>query len=777
MREGSWVSGPVREVSAGAAGLVGTVGSVRVHRGLPSALPGQVAAVGGRSAATADVELTRETGVSARVGTPWSRRTWPGSGDPVTVDATDGTNVHRLFTGRVDGTQSSFADGGVRVSLVDDTDNLSAQVSSSPLFREMPPLSTTGEGRSRMTGLLNAHVSNQAARTAGYYNTPPMQGFCLVSVPLVGSMWPERGNLRDSYRATGVGEWHRYHAGAFSDFTPGTVYMSDAYAAYVPDKYNTPWGGGITEERPLSITLGARQSQATSSYVECRWGGGVAYTRSIRLAVTGDRNVVAQLVHETTGTTDIVWLGGASSGPWEYATLKVRRMSNSVLEWQVTLDTGVVKTARTTSGQTGTILMDTLWDEARVYIPAGCGLNGIQIGYPTGPTPAESFKRTFIYRPDSPLRTLWVVPALKSVPAADLLNDQAEAESAAVWLDEDGVLRWLGRTRMLSQPVVRELTSSDIADATVKMDAQDVRRKVTVSYTAWATRVTRRSSIVLHEGSQDEYVDGDYAEQIITPPSDEQWVQVDSNPRTIYGGNGVQLFNDGQGSFHGYTALTKKGDEISDARGGLSQWTFTPIGPSAWKWTFNVQALPTGADRVKTITRSEDGTDLKSPYKGLGLPLLRGMGVATSSDESASSRALGPWWAPELNFDVGWFIQDQGAAKDQADWLMGELAEQRPTLSGISLLGDPRLQLGDKVRVTEGVRTGLTVVGIVTDIDQGYALGDPSMTVDLMVTQVELSGITWDEFDQGWDGYTLAQVDAAHAKHTFTQHDMYPLTD
>lgn len=776
MREGSWASGPVREVSAVVSGLVGTVGSVRVQRGLPSSLPGQATAVGGRSAATADVELTREAGVSARVGTPWSRRTWPGSGDPVTVDATDGTNVHRLFTGRVDGTQSSFADGQVQVSLVDDTDNLSAQVSSSPLFREMPPLSTTGEGRSRMTGLLNAHVANQAARTAGYYNTPPMQGYCLLSAPLVGSMWPERGSLKDSYRASGVGEWSRHHPGAFTDFTPGSIYMSDAHATYVPDPWNTPWGGGITEDRPLSITLGARQRQETSSYVECEWAS-TNYIRRIRLAVTGERNIVAQLVHETTGITNVVWLGGASSGPWEYATLRVRRMSQNVLEWQVTTDTGVVKTARTTSAETGTVLMDTLWAQARVYVPEGCGLNGIQIGYTSNPTAAESFKRTFIYRPDSPLRTLWVVPALNSVPAADLLNDQAEAESAAVWLDEDGILRWLGRKRMLSQPVVRELTSSDIGDATVKMDAQDVRRKVTVSYTAWATRVTRRSSIVLHEGSQDEYVDGDYAEQIITPPSDEQWVQVDSTLRTIYGGNGVQEFNDGQGSFHGYTALTKAGDEISDARSPLTQWSFEPIGPTTWKWTFNVLKLPTGADRLKTITRSEDGTDLKGPYRGLGLPLLRGMGVATSSDEQVSSRALGPWWAPELNFDVGWFIQEPGAVKDQADWLMGELAEQRPTLSGITLLGDPRLQLGDKVRVTEQVRTGLTVVGIVTDIDQGFEGGGPSMTVDLMVTQVELSGITWDEFDQGWDGYTLAQVDAAHKGHTFTQHDMYPLAD
>lgn len=776
MREGSWVTGPVQQVSAIVAGLTGTVGSVRVKRGLPSSLPGQVTAVGGRSAATADVELTREEGVSARVGTPWSRRTWPGSGDPVTIDATDGTNTHRLFTGRVDGTQSSFADGGVRVSLVDDTDNLSAQVSSNPLFREMPPLSTTGEGRSRMVGLLNAHVANQAARTAGYYNTPPMQGYCLVSAPLVGSMWPERGNLKDSYRASGVGEWARYHPGAFTDYAPASVYMSDAHATYVPDPWNTPWGGGITEERPLSITLGARQRQETSSYVECEWAS-TNYIRRIRLSVTGDRNVVAQLVHETTGVTNVVWLGGASSGPWEYATLRVRRMSQSVLEWQVTLDTGVVKTARTTSAETGTVLMDTLWDQARVYIPEGCGLNGIQIGYTSTPTAAESFKRTFIYRPDTPLRRLQVVPALKSVPAADLLNDQAEAESAAVWLDEDGILHWLGRTRMLAQPVVRELTSSDIGDATVKMDAQDVRRKVTVSYTAWATRVTRRSSIILHEGSQDEYVDGDYAEQIITPPSDEQWVQVDSTLREIYGGVGVTRFNDGQGSFHGYTALRKNGDEISLASGGSTQWSFTPIGPSTWKWTFAVRSLPTGADRLKTITRSEDGTDLKGPYQGLGLPLLRGMGVATSSDESESSRALGPWWAPELNFDVGWFIQDPDVAKGMADWLMGELAEQRPTLSGVTILGDPRMQLGDKVRVTEQTRTGLTVVGIVTDIDQGYEPGSPSMTVDLMVTQVELSGITWDEFDQGWDGYTLAQVDAAHSKHTFTQHDMYPLTD
>ena len=160
-----------------------------------------------------------------------------------------------------------------------------------------------------------------------------------------------------------------------------------------------------------------------------------------------------------------------------------------------------------------------------------------------------------------------------------------------------------------------------------------------------------------------------------------------------------------------------------------------------------------------------------------GVPLVRAMGRATSSDQTTSSRALGPVWAPELDHDTGWFVQDEGAAQDLANVLIAELMVQRPQIRGFKVLPDPRIQIGDKIQVEEQARTGLSVAGIVSDIEQPISPGSHEMTISLMVTEVQLSGVTWDEFDDWWDGMTLAQVDAAHADKTFATHDMKPLDD
>lgn len=695
-------------------------------------------------------------------------------GDPVTVDVTDGENEHRIFTGRVDTSRSSLEEPGVSVGLVDETDSLTSTVSERPLFREMPPRSTNGSGKNRQTGLLNTYVPNLAARTAGYYNTPQMSAWAFVSAPLVGSTWPERGVLRNSYRSTGVGEWYRSQPGAFTDTIPGTIYMSDVYAQYEPDPYNTPWEGGITAERPLSITLGARQSQAASSYVEAVWYGST-YLRSVRVAVTGTRSIYAQLLNETRGTTNVVWIGAGESGDWEYVTLKLLRVSDSVLEWQLTTDTGVVKTGRTTSGQSGTVLMSRLPDNVTVRIPEGCGLNGVQVGHSSSDTPAEVFKRTFVLRPDVPLRALSVMPALVAEPAQDLLRAQAEAELAAVWIDEDGILHWLGRKRMLAAPVVTTLTSSDIADAEITMDAQDVRRRVSVKWTAWAARVARRSTIVVHEGSKDEYEPGDYAEAIITPPNEEEWVAVDSTARLIQGDENVGMLNTGLGTFVGWTGLTEEGDEFADVYGHNVRTDLEPIGPDTWKWWIDVRKLYGKAVRLRTASRAEPGGYARAPYRDKGMPLLRAMGRATSSNETTSSRSVGPSWAAELIHDAGWFVQQAEAAKDLADALIDDLKDQRPSIRDFHVLPDPRIQLGDKVRVQETSRTGLSVIGVVSEMTQPVSPGNHEMRISLTVTQVQLSGVTWGEFDQWWDGATLAQVDAAHRGRTFAQHDQNPL--
>lgn len=774
MRNGAWSAGPVREVAPVVTGVPGvSVSGVSVGRELPSSLPGQARSVGGLSAATATVSGHVGAGVSDRVGTPWTRRDWPALGDRVTVSASDGTNAHKLFTGLVDGSVSSLSGMGVSIPLVDDTDRLSALVSHEAVFRTMPPRSTQGAGDRRLTGMVSTWVTNLAARAAGYYSTPPQGGYCVVSAPLAGSSWPERGVLDWSGRYNSTANtWSTSHPGTSA--LDDSIYMADLMAEYIPDPYDLPYSGGITASRPLRITLGANQVLANSGYVDVRWSG-AGWTRFIQLTVSSTRSLSGRIVSDSDyGNANVVtWISGDDAPEWRFATLTVSRESSSVLRFTLETDTGVTHTGTTSAG--GTAIRDTMWERARIYAPPYVGLNGVQISYGST-TPVRGFRRSFLTRPDDPLANLEVMPHLTATPARDLLEEQSEVECAAVWIDEDGILRWLGHQRMVDGPIVRTLTSSDLADAEIRVDSQDVRRQVTGTYTTWATKTTKTSRIIVYEGPKDELEAGDHAEQIISPPDDEEWVMVDSTPREVWGNIGTTYFNLGYGSYHGWTALKTDGDEIPFAAGdGENQWAFGRIAPGAWKWEFTVNKLPSGADRLKTSTRSEETQYVKATYRGRGLPLLRAMGRATSVEDVYTPGATGPSWAPDLEVDFGWWVQHRSQVVTKVQRIANELRKSRATLSGVEALPDPRLQLGDKIRITEASRTGISVVGIVTSVPHDIKAGEHSMTLGLNILEVTTPHVTLDEFDAWYSGMTLDQLDAKFSGQTLDQIDANPL--
>ena len=334
MRSGGWGSGQARQVSASVAGLLTTRGKkVDVSRSLPSTLPGQFS-VGGSAAATGSVSAGTSSGVTDRVGTPFYRRDWPQPGDPVGVKVTDGVNSHQVFTGNVDGTDSSFGSPDVSVKLVDHTDRLSTQVSHNAVFRTMPPLSTTGDERPRMTGLTTAHVTTMLAREAGYYMTPPRQGYIIISAPLTGSTWPERGELWESGRSTDIGQYHRYQPYFSHPDGSGTVYASDVWATYNPPSYGSPHSGSITTDRDLHLTLGAGPSQASTSYASLRWSTSYEF----RVAVTSSRTITVQ--HRNAGASS-AWttLHQANPAGWRYVQVSLDKRTDDTLHLRVATDT------------------------------------------------------------------------------------------------------------------------------------------------------------------------------------------------------------------------------------------------------------------------------------------------------------------------------------------------------------------------------------------------------------------------------------------------------
>lgn len=763
MRDGAWGSGPVRQVSATVSGLRGvSTGEVSVSRELPSSLPGQGMG-GGYSAATGQVESAAGGVVDSRVGSPFSRRDWPAPGDRVAVDLSDGAVSHRVFTGQVDGAQSSLADNRVAVPLVDDSDKLSRTVSHEAVFSRMPPWSTVGASPWRYPGIRSTFVHHLAARSAGFFMTPPRSAYTVVDAPMVGGSWPLRGVMWSGGSLLDTAYYPVAHA------TGGAFYSSYFTAQYIPNPDSNPfgggWSGGVTSTRPLNLTMGVPSAQpATSLWTSAVWGD-----TTVRVAVTSSRTAMAQVVVGGSATTVAI----IPDGPWRFVTMRAEPDTESgYLRLTLVTDKGATDTGRVWVAE-GRIF-STVWDRVTVLAPQGCHVHGVLADYDPNKYAAQGFTPSYVAHGNGQ-KFLDVLPAITSETAKNLLDKQATAECAAVWITEDGVLRWADHTWLMNQPVTQTLTSSQIADAVIESDAQDTRRAVEVSWYQWGTRLSHTSGLVAYEGPRDEYTAGDSASVIIHPPADEEWVRLDSTLEEIWGSVGGAYFSSGFGSWHGWTAMREDGSEIPFAAGdGSHRWDFQRIGPAAWKWDFQMNSLPTGANRVRTSSRSEESVMVKPAYRNLGLPLLRCMGIATRTEQKTQS-VKGPFWAPDLDHDAGFFVQSQADAQALADMIATQLAVTTPRVTGLQVLADARIQLGDMITVRDDVRTGLSVTGVVCRAEQSTAAGAHDMTLDLRIKSITVPGATLAEFDDFYAGMTLSQLDTLFAGKTLAEIDSDPL--
>lgn len=771
----SWPAGDV--VTAGVRATVGgravEVVSMELTRELPRTLPGQVAMSGGVTAATGSLVIAPAAGPSTRVATPWTLRSYPKYGQRVELWVShDGAEIH-VLTGRVDSVSGDVSTREVSLTVVDNYDQLNTEFSHRAIARMMPPWSTTGDGDQRMTGMLSPWVTHLAARVAGFYSTPPMDSLCLVSAPLQGCTWPERGELVDSYRADQVGKWAKYHPGATTE-PEGWLSMSNVFAAYIPDKFNTPYNSGITTDRPLSITMMSGRWQSSSSYVSANWPLG----DKLRIACTGSRAVYAQIVAPDGTATTVASIQPSAAGAWTTATARWRRSANNSLTVEVTTDTGASARGTVTPPSSAGMLSGPI-DRVWVYAPTGCYIAGAQVSFTGATSPASTWKRTASIQPAKPLRGIDLMPALTTRSAGGLLKDQAEAEVSAMWIDEDGNLQYRDRATLLAGGVVKTLTAQrDLLGLSWSANSQSVHRQTTVKYRNASVSIARRSTLVVYEGQRDELRANEDQQVLIEPPDNEEWLAVDSTARTLFSDIGYTNFNSGQGTFIGFTGLDINGDEIPviDSRHYTATIAFETAGARAWKVTTAIQSLAGGCNRVITQSRADEASPIKKAYQARGLPLVRCMGKGKWSDQEATSGATGPSWATDLTHDAGWFIQGASDALALAKDIAAQVSEPLPVFEAIPIRPDPRLQLGDKVRVVDDTVTGLTITGVVCSVNQAVKAGEHTMTVGLIVTAVEVSSPTLGEFDAWHAGKTLAQFEALWSGQTLAAFDSNPLS-
>ena len=769
MRDIPWVDdSPVTEVSGELEinGVEVQATSLSVSRSIPSNLPAQVAGVGGYTAATGSVSVEPQGAeVTSRSPTPWGAET-PQPLAPAKASAVvDGQRV-KMFEGLVDKVSGKLSDTGVDVGLVDATDRLNRQVSVQPMCRIMPAPTTGGSTNELNSDLFSTYLVDNVLRQCGFYATPPRIGLCVMSAPLQGSAWPEIGSLRYAARAASHTE------SPFWATAPWGVAAHKLRADYTPDLARWSSTDG-TLTRPMEIVLCAGTTQWTSGRVTAEWPTGA----KLSVAVTSSRSVIVQSMFPSSQGTwqTVLSATSATLGRWRNVTVRFIPRGGGRMDVQLRTNNSGSASQLGTSIPYGCETQPL--QNVNIDLPEN-NIGGVQVGFPSNSIAfsAASHRPSAILTPPVPFVPLVGSPAIVSENALDLLTSWAEAECAAMWIDEDGVFQWRNRERIVSGAPVADLTStSDLLDLSWSHDIQGAAARAVVEYKRFGVQRSKQSRIQVWQGSGQTMEPGDVFEEFATCPDDEIWINVDGTPDIFQAETSKTAFNRGRGSWMGYTAYDKDGDEHGNGEYVGYEASIEYVSRTTYKLTQSwLGKVPTGVASIKTQTRDGGGA-LKPQWQGFNLPVLRAQCRLTMADARQVGTAGGPADAPDLTHDVGWWVQDETAVRSLAYWLAQQTAKPRPVVDGVPIVADHRLQIGDRVTVSDTHKSGLRITGTIIGLSADLSAGDYGMELRLLVTQVVPIEPTLFDYDAAWGTADLAARDALWGGATLAAFDADPL--
>lgn len=685
------------------SGIQRSTASWSVSRELSGDLPEQVTAVAGITQATGSIVWTEGDDVGTQARNPWNTSVgWlPSKGDRVQIFAGDGVTEWVQFTGIIDNTTGSVG-GGYQSVIIDDYDKFSSKFSHPPLLRIMPPLE---EGQPlRGVGLTSTYYINAMMRQAGFYSTPPTEPGPALSVPCQGSMWPDQGFLGVMKSGGGYDPgWD--HARNFS--APWGWAVGNFKNTYSPRVRNSL-------STPVQITTMVAPNHSANFTIDIYYG-----TTLVRLAVWDTRSAAAYV--------DGVNVVGFSAAEIATATIITVLIKGTT----VTLKANNGATATGTRPAVGTTIMG----DIVIGAPDGCRVAGIQVSHPT--TVAQEFaSMSFVPSAVLDMGGLGVFsslidagPQFESRSSTELLKEISQATLAGMWIDELGRARWTPSVVLAGKVPDKTVTTLDDVLALGWEDSLlGARSKVTVTARIPAISRSIYCKQTVYTGSGDDLESGEKREEFVGPESDQDWVMPDES-LTMLGELSWSLYNSGHGTFGGvyYT----NGGNPADGTGLTASVSMEKLGLTRYKITHQAGTYPTGT--VATLATSETNASLWSRNKGKPLPVIRAFGKVDWTDLEISPVNAGNV-GPELTHDAGPWNSLVGGNNVEliaiADYLAAQTTNPKPTITGLQVVFDPRLQLGDVITISSTTLMGVTMKGLVVGVDNSAG---PSFSQSLAV--------------------------------------------
>ena len=698
------------------------VSQVQVDRSLPDPLAG-----GSLTAASASFTAVQGDDVVSAVATPWDPSSqWPPVPEsPASVSMDSGAGpVSLMANGRVVSASGGTSGREVEVEVSDAYQSLDRPISWDGFSDAMPAL--TEATHQRYVSLHAAALTDRILRHCGWYATPPRLGYTVLSVPAMGTMWPEAGTCTSSTRKS----------------SPG-----------YPVMFTEPWGKGVSD-------VTATYSRAAEYTVKQR--GRVEMTAIAGRLTGGTMNLLAETSTyrryrlSWTDTTAALWVTN-SAGAWVSVLTRPRVLGSFIYATVEYVSDTSVRCILRVDGSTVEATTPVHADLTTLPLVSftidgdACGA-GFQVAFPTTTGALTGWSRNaVIYDRTSQANALTVAPPVYGENCADLLAEQCAAQNATYWIDETGVLRWWDLARLESRSNAATLTSDDdIAEGGFTWDhfLSSVKRSVTVNWRepvvqgGWrtATDLWRGSGQTIETTGTDNPL-----EDWITVPDDEVWIMPDLSPGRV--GDSYGDFNYGWGSWYG-GVIAGSGDDTdkwAQLEGSLLM-TVERVNDRSFKtwvqWT--------GVKPVAQRTPSEKvASALWSVRRNMDLPIIRGKKKYTFGDRVFEAAQKGPDTAPDHAIDAGWWIQNEAQAQFTADYAAARVTVPQPVLSSVALIPFPGLQLGDMVTVVDDSVSRLTIRGTVIE-DSRSIDADMGMSHAVAIRPVSVSrnGVTWREWAQ-----------------------------
>jgi len=658
--------------------------SVTIDRSLSTDLPDAAKTVAGFAAAEATLTLA-----GTLAGTPIVKLLGaydnplntlaPRTGAPVRASlgmrTTAGAELLRAITGKIRHVALDPGDGAVTLSVIDDRERIRTPV--------LLPTVVANDFSTWRPGLNAQYLLDALLRANGYYASPPVRTACILSAPLSGSAWPEVGGAGFAWATdiTGVTGPVRYEASA-----SGLL----AYTGVGGDSSFVSWkilaGANFNTNNGTSAFVQLRRFKAPSGTVLNLIGA--RNTADVQAPVASfswwiDLDTAAHTV-----TVNVNRGGLSTSATVTLATLTAATEHYLAVHIAFTAAGFTVNarcdatTATPANGVIGSSTGSPNLDRIDLSATSGAQptMTGLQVTTEAFSAAMwdDAFTPTAVLDPS--LNELVATPVLDTTDPWQVAQQIAAAEQAIFGMDENGVPTFRNRDAMSGGAAVATITADPaVAPANLKERASDeavdtVRNAVTVTaqpYTLDAFGTTIWSA---------DEVYGVAAGGALTIP-----IGFDGN---VYDTSAV--------TYHACATADGSDATVTNL---VTDRDFGATGNSLVVTVRNPNAFPVYL--VKNLT--DPAADRGQPSLTVTGRLVRPSDnpyTTTATDPASQDPVHGYGYQP-LDVEPNPFRQSAASAQQFAADLLVALKDPHPVLTGVAIVGDPRLQLADRVRVAD----------------------------------------------------------------------------